>query len=319
MKNSSEKMASYLQNTEEITGANTVNRQLLENQTFLHHENENLQHDVTRLSRQLENLRKASVSPDLFETLKKEKDHLLALNDTLRKKIKHMKNPSTHLDKKDSQKETQEKLELIRTVQELDRLLEKIKKSEKFEVKPCENETAKVVEALTKKIDEEQRKNEEATEALRKLREDDEKYILREKLTDMKQLITDLEVENTKLRFESEQLAEDVENYKKQLSEATDEAKSATKKYYELEDEKDRLKSIISDLENEKIKLKKEMIEEMNEANRAKRVSVDTEIALHHISEAYENKRKENQALHAQLDDAEKIIRGFKNQFDPIY
>lgn len=53
----------------------------------------------------------------------------------------------------------------------------------------------------------------------------------------------------------------------------------------------------------------------MNEANRAKRVLVDTEIALQHISEAYENKRMEVMALSQQLEEAEKIIKGFRKQF----
>ncbi|XP_023029503.2 uncharacterized protein [Leptinotarsa decemlineata] len=299
--------------------SNTINRQLLENQSFLYTENQKLQNDVQSLSKQLENLRNSTIQPEVFEALRKEKDHLLALNETLRKKIKTRRGTSILTTPSDLQKEHKEKIEIIKTVQEIDRLLEKIRDSEKFEMRPCENNAALVIESLTKKLEEEQRKCEEANEALRKLRVDDEKYILREKITDMKQLISDLEVENTKLKFENEQLAEDVDEYKKQLNEATEEAKTVTKKFCQLEDEKDKLKVVISELENEKIKLKKEMIEEMNEANRAKRVSVDTEIALHHISEAYENKRKEVQAISAQLEEAEKIIRSFKEQFAPQY
>ncbi|KAG5870567.1 hypothetical protein JTB14_028795 [Gonioctena quinquepunctata] len=312
-------MTSHTPISEEHPDSNTINRQLLENQSFLHNENQKLQYDIQSLSKQLETLRNATVCPEVFETLRKEKDHLLALNETLRKKIRHLKSPSTHPEAPDAEKEQKEKLELIKTVQEVDRLLEKIRNSERFEIKSHESNNAQVIETLTKKLEEEQKKSETANEALRKLRVDDEKYKLRGKITDMKQLINDLEIENTKLKFENEQLAEDIEDYKKQVNEATDESKIATQRSYELEDEKEKLKGIISELENEKIKLKKEMIEEMNEANRAKRVSVDTEIALHHISEAYENKRKEVQAISAQLEEADKIIRGFKKQFDPEY
>jgi len=83
-----------------------------------------------------------------------------------------------------------------------------------------------------------------------------------------------------------------------------------------LEDERDDLKRVISDLENEKLKLKKDMIEELTEANRAKRVSADTEIALQHISEAFENKRREVARLQKQLEEANSIIDAFKEEFD---
>lgn len=58
------------------------------------------------------------------------------------------------------------------------------------------------------------------------------------------------------------------------------------------------------------------MIEELTEANRAKRVSADTEIALQHISEAFENKRREVARLQKQLEEANSIINAFKEQFD---
>nr|CAH7735665.1 unnamed protein product [Callosobruchus chinensis] len=186
---------------------------------------------------------------------------------------------------------------------------------EKFELKPPQQDLHKMVEKLTSRLEEEQQKAQEAEETIRKLREDDEKYIMREKLTDMKQLVTDLEIENSKLKFEIEQLTDDVDTYKRQLDDGTEEAKQSAARCCRLEGEKDKLKDMISQLENEKIELKKEMIQEMTEANRAKRVSVDTEIALQHIAEAYETKRKEMAALIQQLEDAEKIIKEFKDQF----
>nr|CAI5850774.1 unnamed protein product [Callosobruchus analis] len=53
-----------------------VNKQLLQNQSFLYNENQKLQDDVKRLSYQLENLRKTSVKPEIFDALRKEKNHL---------------------------------------------------------------------------------------------------------------------------------------------------------------------------------------------------------------------------------------------------
>ncbi|KAJ8968131.1 hypothetical protein NQ314_002452 [Rhamnusium bicolor] len=228
--------------------------------------------------------------------------------------------PPAGLNDYEKQEQKQQSVELLKSAQDLEKLLHKVNAhSDRLEIKHPEKNITETFTILTRKLEEEHKRSEEANEALRKLREDDEKYVLREKITDMKQLLTDLEVENTKLKFESEQLAEDVENYKKELNEAVEEAKRATKKNYELEDDKDRLKQTISDLENDNIKLKKEMIEELNEANRAKRVSVDTEIALQHISEAYENKRREAMQLTLQLEDAERIIKSFRDQFEPRY
>lgn len=293
-----------------------INRQLVENQSFLHNENVKSQDDVSRLSKQLETLRKSTINPEIFEALRKERESLLALNYTLKNKIQKMKSSPTPLSSFDIERENKEKVELSKAIQDLDHVLEKIKQSEKLDIKDPNENITKTVEVLLKKLDEQEKKYEEANEIIRKLREDDEKYVLRERINDMKQLITDLEVENTKLKFESEQLSEDVENYKKQLNDTVEEAKESAKKCYHLEDEKDKLKEIVSQLENDKIKLKKEMIEEMNEANRAKRVSVDTEIALQHISEAYESKRQEVMALQKQLDEAENIIRNFKQHLE---
>lgn len=296
-----------------------TSRQLLENQTFLFNENQKLQEDVNRLSAQLESLKISSVSPDVFQALKREKDNLLAVNFSLKSKIKRLKAAPPPLNQTEVDKETQSYHDLTKSAHDLDKILAKISShSDRLEITTPHDSLSEMVAVLTKKLEEEQRRNEEANEAIRKLRDDDEKYILREKLTDMKQLLTDLEVENTKLKLEGEQLAEDVESYKKELAQSIEEAKDMTKRNFELEDEIYRLKQTISGLENDNLKLKKEMIEELNEANRAKRVSADTEIALQHISEAYENKRREVMQLTARLEDAENIIDIFKRQFNDL-
>ncbi|CAH2013212.1 unnamed protein product [Acanthoscelides obtectus] len=292
-----------------------VNKQLLQNQSFLYNENQKLQDDVKKLSYQLENLRKTSVKPEIFDALKKEKNHLLTLNETFKRKLQQLRAPPGTLTPYDAAKELKEKDELLATVRDLDELISKVKCMEKFEVKPPQEDLHKMVNALTSRLEEEQQKSHEADETIRKLRQDDEKYIMREKLVEMKQLVTDLEIENSKLKFEIEQLNDDVDTYKRQLDDATEELKQSAARCCQLEDEKDKLKESVSELENEKIELKKEMIQEMTEANRAKRVSVDTEIALQHIAEAYETKRKEMAALMQQQDDAESIIKEFKDQF----
>ncbi|XP_072386159.1 uncharacterized protein [Diabrotica undecimpunctata] len=287
----------------------SVNSTLLQNQSFLYKENIKLQDDIVRLSQQLEEIRSLKMNDDLFQYFQKEKENLLTLNNTLRENIRHLKTPSKFGD-------NEAKNELRDTVYQLDKIIEKVRRNDKFEIKPQKNNTGEVITSLTKKLEEEERKYEESNEALRKLREDDEKYMLREKILDMKQLLTDLEVENTKLKYENEQLLQDIEHYKKQLDEALEETKATAKQCCALDDEKELLKKTISNLENERIRIKKAMIEEMNEANRAKRVSVDTEIALQHISEAYENKRKEIKSLMEQLEDAENIIKEFKQQIN---
>lgn len=301
----------------EFINLETMNRHLLENQSLLYHENQKLHKDIAKLSKDLEHIRNNSEEPEVINSLKKEKEHLIALNETLRKKIRRLRTPSASMDFKDIENEHWEKQELAKSVKDLNALMQRIKESEKLDVKPPEQNIAKVVASLTKKLEEQQRKYEEANETIRRLRDDDEKYVLKERINDMKQLITDLELENAKLKFESEQLSEDVESFKKQLNETAEEVKSVTKKCYQLEDEKEQMKATIRELEDEKIRVKKEMIEEMNDANRAKRVSVELEIALHHVSDAYEHKRQEVTAMQKQLDDAEKIIRNFKDQLEP--
>ncbi|KAJ8961884.1 hypothetical protein NQ318_021502 [Aromia moschata] len=289
-----------------------ANKQLLGNQTFLFSENQKLQEDVHRLSVQLEQLRKTTVNPELFETLQREKENLEVLNDTLKEKIKHLKSPPAPLDEVEIQKERKEHYKLFKYVDEIEHLLKNIgKSSDRLNVKAPEENITDTIGILTRKLDQEQRRREDANEVLRKLRDDDEKYVLRDKITDMKQLVTDLEVENTKLKFECEQLTEDVDQYKKQVFELSEDAKTAMRRSRELEDEKDRLKQIISNLENDNLQLKKEMIVELNEANRAKRVSIDTELALQHISEAYESKRQEVMQVREQLEDAEKNYKKF--------
>lgn len=301
----------------EYPNLEAMNRHLLKNQSYLYNENQKLHEDIAKLSKQLEQFGRETADPEMVFTLKKEKQQLVVLNETLKRKIKRLKTPVTSLGFKEIETDNWEKQELMNSVRDLNNLLEKIKHSEKLDIQPPEQNIANVVDSLTKKLEEQQKKYEEANEIIRKLRDDDEKFVLKERINDMKQLITDLELENAKLKFESEQLNDDVEGFKKQMNEALEEVKSITKKCYELEDEKEHLKTTIKDLEDEKIRLKKEMIEEMNEANRAKRVSVELEIALHHVSDAYEHKRQEVMAMQNQLDDAEKIIRNFKEQLEP--
>lgn len=301
----------------EYTNLDDMNKHLLDNQSVLYDENQKLHQDISRLSKQLEQLRRDPVDPETVTSLRREKQQLLSLNQTLKKKIKRLKSPVNSLSVKQNENDQWDKQELLNSVRDLNNLLDKIKKSEKLDIKPPEQNIAKVIESLTKKLEEQQKKNEEASDTIRRLRDDDEKYLLKERINDMKQLVTDLELENAKLKFESEQLTDDVESYKKQMNEALEEVKSVTKKCFKLEDEKEEMKTDIKELEDEKIRLKKEMIEQMNEANRAKRVSVELEIALHHVSDAYEHKRQEVMAMQAQLDDAEKIIRNFKEQLEP--
>lgn len=301
----------------EFRNIESISKSLVFTQTRLYQENQQLHEDIAKLSKQLEYITKASVEPEVIRTLKKEKEHLVALNETLKKKIKRLRTPSTSTSLKEIETEQWEKQELFKSLKDLNEIMEKIKRSEKVEIKPPEENLQTVIDSLTRKLDEEQQKYEEAAETIRKLRNNDEKYVLKERISDMKQLITDVELENAKLKFESEQLSDDIESLKKQLNETIEEVKTATKKCCQLEEEKEVLKKSVRELEDEKISLKKEMIEEMNEANRAKRVSVELEIALHHVSDAYEHKRQEVASMQKQLDDAEKIIKNFKEQLEP--
>ncbi|XP_076252988.1 uncharacterized protein LOC143191620 [Rhynchophorus ferrugineus] len=295
-----------------------VNKQLLENQSFLYNENQRLQENVRRLSKHLDELKQNSVDPKVLEHLMSEKGNLIALNDTLKKKIKELKSLPASITKEDLEKHQTEKQELLQSIDELDIVLSRINnRSEAFEVTlPKESTVQKLCDTLTKRLEEEQQRSDEALETIRRLRDDDEKMMLKDKISDLKQLITDLEVENTKMKFETEQLADEIQRQKINVEDAAKDIRELKKEKYRLEDEVDKLKQNISDLENDKLNLKKDMIEELTEANRAKRVSADTEIALQHISEAYENKRKEVAKYQKQLDEANTIIKAFREQFD---
>ncbi|CAH1104745.1 unnamed protein product [Psylliodes chrysocephalus] len=292
--------------------------QPLHNRIYFYRENEKLEEDVDTLNKELDDTKKSSVNTEYIENLKMEKNNLLALNERLQRKLKYLRHYSP-TKQSDFVQETKEKKDLFETVKELDRLIEKFKRNEIFEIKQQdENHTANLINSLTIKIEEEEKKSEQLNEIIRKLRNSDEKYILEEKLTDLKQLLTDLEKENSKLKYENEQLLDNIENFKNQLNQALEDVKIATKKCYTLEDDKDQLKKIISDLENEKTQIKKDM-DEMNETNAVNKVPVDTELALEHISEAYEMKRREVKQLMEQLVAAENIIKEFQKQFKSLY
>ncbi|XP_030761989.1 uncharacterized protein PFB0765w-like [Sitophilus oryzae] len=295
-----------------------INKQLLENQSYLYDENQKLQENVNKLSKHLEDLRRSTVDPKVLEHLLSEKQNLIAINETLKKKIKDIKSLPPNLNKGDLERQKVEKQELLKSIDELDVILTRINnRPEAFEVTlPKKSTVQELYDTLTRRLEDEQKRSDETVETIRRLRDDDEKMILKDKITDLKQLITDLEVENTKLKFEAEQLSEDVQRHKNQLSEASQEISGLKKDKSVLEIEIDHLKQVISDLEHEKLNLKKDMIEELTEANRAKRVSADTEIALQQISEAYENKRKEVARYQKQLDEANGIIKAFKDQFE---
>ncbi|CAG9765121.1 unnamed protein product [Ceutorhynchus assimilis] len=298
--------------------SNTVNRQLLENQSFLYAENQKLQQNVTHLSKHLEELRQSTMDPKIMDHLVKEKNHLFSLNETLKRKIHLMKSVVPGLSAEDIEKQKREKQEITKSIEELDVILRKINdRPETFDLKlPKESVVGELCRTLTDRLDDEQLRSDQAIETIRRLRDDDEKLILKDKVADMKHLITDLEVDNTKLKFEVEQMTEEVERHKNDADESFKALTSLKKEKYSLEDQMDELKQKISDLENEKLELKKDMIEELTEANRAKRVSADTEMALQHISEAYENKRREVAKIQKQLEEANGIIYAFREQFD---
>ncbi|KAJ8971639.1 hypothetical protein NQ314_000602 [Rhamnusium bicolor] len=217
------------------------------------------------------------MSTDIKSTNSPDKSVVLE-NANRHKKIKHLKAPPAGLNDYEKLEQKQQSVELLKSAQDLEKLLHKVNAhSDRLEIKHPEKNITETFTILTRKLEEEHKRSEEANEALRKLREDDEK----------------IRIKREDHRYEA----------------AVNRSGN----------DKDRLKQTISDLENDNIKLKKEMIEELNEANRAKRVSVDTEIALQHISEAYENKRREAMQLTLQLEDAERIIKSFRDQFEPRY
>ncbi|KAL1505963.1 hypothetical protein ABEB36_005406 [Hypothenemus hampei] len=295
-----------------------VNRQLLENQSFLYIENQRLQENVMKLSKHLDDLRKSTVDPKVLEQLIKEKNHLILLNENLKQKINSIKSVVPGLSKQELEKVQKQKQEILKSIEELDIILKKVNdKPETLEINLPQHSTVKeLCHTLSKRLEEEQSRSDQAIETIRRLRNDDEKLILKDKMADMKHLITDLEVENTKLKFDAEQLTDDVERFKKNIEDLSGELRTVKNEKIALEDEKDQLKQTVSELENEKLKLKKDMIEELTEANRAKRVSADTQIALQHISEAFESKRKEALKLQKQLDEANALIGAFRGQFE---
>lgn len=199
----------------DFTSETVMNRQLLENQTFLYTENKRLQQNVLKLSKHLEELRKSTVDPKVFEQLIKEKNHLYSLNESLKLKINSLKSVPSGLSKEETQKQQKEKQEILKSIEELDIILKKINdRPEPFELKlPEESSVKELCKTLTKRLEEEQSRSDQALETIRRLRDDDEKLILKDKLTDMKHLITELEVENTKLKFETEQIYEDMERW----------------------------------------------------------------------------------------------------------
>lgn len=197
----------------EFTSETVMNKQLLENQTFLYTENKRLQQNVLKLSKHLEELRKSTVDPKVFEQLIKEKNHLYSLNESLKHKINSLKSVPPGLSKEEMLKQQKEKQEILKSIEELDIILKKINdRPEPFELKlPEESSVKELCKTLTKRLEEEQSRSDQALETIRRLRDDDEKLILKDKLADMKHLVTELEVENTKLKFETEQIYEDME------------------------------------------------------------------------------------------------------------
>lgn len=192
-----------------------VNRQLLENQSFLYTENQRLQQNVIKLSKHLEELRKSTVDPNVLEHLIKEKNQLFSLNESLKQKITSIRSVVPGLSKEDMEKQRNEKQEILKSIEELDLILKKINDTpEALDITLAKESTVKeLVQTLTKRLEDEQNRSDQALETIRRLRDDDEKLILKDKIADMKQLVTDLEVENTKLKFDNEQLTEDVERY----------------------------------------------------------------------------------------------------------
>lgn len=193
----------------------TVNKQLLENQSFLYVENQRLQQNVSKLSKHLEELRKNTVDPKVLEHLVKEKNHLFALNESLKQKISSIKSVVPGVSKECIEKQQNQKLEILKSIDELDIILKKInERPETLDISlPKESTVKELCQTLSKRLEEEQCRSDQAIETIRRLRDDDEKLILKEKMADLKHLITDLEVENTKLKFEIEQNSEDLERY----------------------------------------------------------------------------------------------------------
>ncbi|CAH0559518.1 unnamed protein product [Brassicogethes aeneus] len=282
------------------------NRKLLKNQSFLYDENKKLYSNLEKFAQELEDLKRSSIATDQYQSLRSEKSLLILQNKQLKSKLKQIKAPS----KTNSHETVTTKQETLHGAFDgLDQILGRIKGDQhRIQINNQPVEISDTLKELTRQLELEQKKTLALNEQLRQERNDDEKGTLKTKLIDMKDKITNLEVENTKLIFQNDQLTDDLNRTKKQLERSEADLSVEIKKSHDFEKEKDKLKRSISEVENDNLRLKKEMIEELNEANRAKRISIDTEIALQHISEAYENKRKEAMKYIAEIDELKKSL-----------
>lgn len=199
---------------------------------------------------------------------------------------------------------------LTTAIQDLEELLQKIRTdSRHLEVNKTSVEIKKSINDLTVPLD-----IKDGSPNVIKVESNDNNDSLRNKINELNARITKLEVENTKLKFQNEQYMDDLERAKKQLVRTEAELKDSVSKNWDLEDQREKFRQIITEIENENIKIKKEIIEEMNEANRAKRILVSTENALQHVSEAFENKRKECMKYIEEISKFKKQLAKYKDR-----
>ncbi|CAG9864106.1 unnamed protein product [Phyllotreta striolata] len=247
---------------------------------------------------------KLPLSRELVENLKAEKINLIDLNEKLKKKLKYAKrNSSTK--RADLARENREKSELFETVEDLSRIVEKFKSNDTFEIERRESPIANFLDFLEEKA----HRNDEESPIIPTKNLDVHK-LLESQLSDARRALEDVETENSLLKRKNRQLREDLDTYKRQLDETIEQSDVANRNRYVLEEDKRKLEFAVSELRMEKTKMADET---------AGKISIDTELALRNISDAYERKSKEVERLMEQLIRAENIIEQFRQQLISAY
>lgn len=305
-----------MEKVKDIAAYNTImtlenaNHQLLENQSFLHAENQRLQQTVADLNLEIEDLRSTMIPPATIDQLQAQNRQFKILNCALKKKLKQLKRPPQEWSEKEIERDKDEQKALRDASENLDVLVRVIKKqSERLEIRSNLRSVAQTMDNLKEKLEMEERRNSVNEELLRSHWENDEVYVLQDKISDLRRTNDQLQVEGAKRKFQLEDAQKEIDRLKIDLEAVKVNLADEMKKIKLLENERDVLKQNITVLENANLALKREMIEELNEANRAKRVCIDTEIALKQIKDAFEEKRHEVVTLTSQLSDALNTIR----------
>lgn len=263
-----------------------VNKQLLKDQEFLELENNELKQYFEKLNHDYLFFQKNSIEKSKFNELEKNINEIKTLNDYLKVKIKNLTRHPKHLNENNTFI-----VEFQGVLKKLDFYGEFCKNPQKLiELTSDLSTVSSIITELKVQLEIAVKKRKKAEQDLFNYDANSEYLLLRENLTTIQKIISELDVMNLKEKLKTEQLEEDKGKLLVEINKANNKLQNVSKKYENSLVQMENLKLKLSECEKHQLEFKKELNGNLNIINKAKRAVIDAEIKLQNVRESQKHK-----------------------------